>query len=110
MPCRQVNGGAWSTVRQVQYSYYDGTQTYGGNVGDLMTASVLDGNNNVLTTSYYRYYTPGQPNGYTDGLHYVFNPTSYMRLTLPVQIRRSAQAGRGRNAARFAHIVVVLWG
>jgi hypothetical protein len=24
---RQVNGGAWSTVRQVQYAYYDGTQT-----------------------------------------------------------------------------------
>ena len=78
---RQVNGGAWSVVRQVQYAYYDGTQTYGGSVGDLMTASVLDDNNNVLTTSFYSYYTPGQPNGYADGPYYVYNPTSYMRLT-----------------------------
>jgi len=54
--CRQVNGGAWSTVRQVQYGYYDGTQQYGGTLGDLMAATVED--------------------GYTDGLTYVFNPTS----------------------------------
>jgi YD repeat-containing protein len=77
----QVNGGAWTTIRQVQYAYYDGTQTYGGNTGDLMTATVLDGNNNVLSTSYYRYYMPGDANGYTDGLKYVFNPASYTRLT-----------------------------
>jgi RHS repeat-associated protein len=78
---RQVNGGAWTTVRQVQYGYYDGTQQYGGNLGDLMTATVLDGNNNVLDTSYYRYYTAGNPNGYQHGLEYVFNPDSYLRLT-----------------------------
>jgi hypothetical protein len=51
----QTNGGAWSTVRQVQYAYYDGTQQYGGNLGDLMTATVLDGQSNILKTSYYRY-------------------------------------------------------
>jgi hypothetical protein len=47
----QVNGGAWNIVRQVQYSYYDGTQTYGGSLGDLMTATVEDGSDNVLSTS-----------------------------------------------------------
>ncbi|HEY7312113.1 MAG TPA: hypothetical protein VH643_22300 [Gemmataceae bacterium] len=78
---RQVNGGAWTTVQQVQYAYYDGTQQYGGNLGDLMTATVLDGNNNVLDTSYYRYYTAGNPTGYQHGLEYVFNPDSYLRLT-----------------------------
>lgn len=31
----QVNGGAWTMVRQVQYTCYDGTQQYGGNLGDL---------------------------------------------------------------------------
>jgi YD repeat-containing protein len=67
-------------VRQVQYAYYEGTQTYGGNLGDLMTATVLDGQSNILKTSYYRYYTSGDPNGYTDGLKYVFNPDSYLRL------------------------------
>jgi hypothetical protein len=81
----QVNGGAWTTVRQVQYSYYDGTQTYGGNLGDLMTATVEDGSGNVLNTSYYRYYTQADLNngqaGYLDGLKYVFSPDSYDRLT-----------------------------
>jgi hypothetical protein len=78
---RQINGGAWTTVRQVQYAYYDGTQQYGGNLGDLMTATVEDGSGNVLSTSYYRYYTAGQSGGYQHGLSYVFNPASYMRLT-----------------------------
>jgi hypothetical protein len=81
----QVNGGAWTIVRQVQYVYYDGTQQYGGNQGDLMSATVLDGSGNVLNTSYYRYYTQaditnGQA-GYVHGLKYVFNPDSYARLT-----------------------------
>jgi hypothetical protein len=81
----KVNGGAWTTIRQVQYAYYDGTQTYGGNAGDLMTATVMDGSSNVLQTSYYRYYTQADLNngqaGYLDGLKYVFNPDSYARLT-----------------------------
>jgi hypothetical protein len=73
----QVNGGAWSIVQQVAYTYYDGTQQYGGNLGDLMTATVEDGSGNVLSTSYYRYYTAGAANGYQHGLEYVFNPASY---------------------------------
>jgi RHS repeat-associated protein len=81
----QVNGGSWSTLRQVQYAYYDGTQTYGGNVGDLMTATVEDASSNVLDASYYRYYTQadlnGGQHGYLDGLKYVFNPDAYDRLT-----------------------------
>jgi RHS repeat-associated protein len=81
----QVNGGAWTTVQQVQYTYYDGTQQYGGNPGDLMTATVTDGSGNVLDTNYYRYYTSvdlqnGQA-GYYDGLKYAFNSASYERLT-----------------------------
>ena len=55
---RQLNGGAWTTVRQVSYVYYDGTQAH-GNAGDLMTATVKDGAGNALDTSYYRYYTMG---------------------------------------------------
>jgi RHS repeat-associated protein len=77
----KVNSGAWSIERQVNYAYYDGTQQYGGSVGDLMTATVEDGSNNVLSTSYYRYYKSGDANGYTHGLKYVFNPDSYERLT-----------------------------
>jgi hypothetical protein len=78
-PRRQVGGGAWSIVRQVQYAYYDGSQTY-GNLGDLMTATVEDGSGNAIATSYYRYYTSGQQNGYQHALHFVFNPQSEARL------------------------------
>ena len=78
---RQTNGGAWSTVRQVQYTYYDGVQPY-GNLGDLQLAQVLDGSGDVLDTCYYRYYTPADAGstGYVGGLKYAFGPESYARL------------------------------
>jgi hypothetical protein len=64
----------------VRYAYYDGTQQYGGNAGDLMTAAVLDGSGNFLDTSYFRYYTAGATNGYPGRLKYVFpscGPTAH---------------------------------
>jgi YD repeat-containing protein len=78
---RQTNGGAWSTVRQVQYTYYDGVQSY-GNLGDLQKSQVLDASNNVLDTRYYRYYTSADAGsiGYVGGLKYAFGPESYARL------------------------------
>ena len=84
---RQVNGGAWSTVRQVNYDYYDGTgQKPYGNLGDLRTATTLDGNGNPLDTNYYRYYTSADAGtiGYVDGLKYSFSPQSYARLVAGV--------------------------
>ena len=67
---QNVGGGAWTPLQQVQYAYYDGTQSY-GNAGDLMTATILDGNNNVLNEDYYRYWTTSDTNfsslGYLGG-------------------------------------------
>jgi RHS repeat-associated protein len=77
---RQVGGGSWATVRQVLYTYYDGTQTY-GNAGDLQLATREDGSGNVLGTDYYRYYTSTGSGGYVHGLKYVFEAPSYGRLT-----------------------------
>ena len=76
-----------STVRQVVYSYYDGSysgdNTY-GNAGDLKTATVEDASGNVINEYYYRYYTPndltnssGASIGYVGGLQYVFNPSNF---------------------------------
>jgi YD repeat-containing protein len=76
---RQINSGSWAVIRQVDYTYYDGTQSY-GNAGDLMKAVVRDASGNALDTKYYRYYTVGQSGGYQHGLRYVFNPDSYARL------------------------------
>ena len=67
----------WSTAD------YDGIEPY-GNLGDLKTATVEDGQENVLGTDYYRYYTPGDANGYVEGLKFVFDPQSYARLCAAV--------------------------
>jgi hypothetical protein len=63
----------------VAYAYYDGTQTYGGTAGDLLTAKVEDGSGNTLDTSFYRYYKT-ESGGYAHALKYVFDPASYSRL------------------------------
>ena len=94
---RQVNGGAWSVVRQVQYRYYQPGDRY-GNPGDLKTAAVADAAGNVLDTSYYRYYTPGDPNGYPHGLKYVFTPESYARLVASLGGADPSLAGDGQVA------------
>ncbi|MFL5241992.1 MAG: RHS repeat domain-containing protein [Gemmataceae bacterium] len=76
---RKVNAGAWSTIRQTDYAYYDGVQAY-GNLHDLQTAKVKDAAGNILDTKYFRYYLLGDANGYQSGLKYEFNPQSYARL------------------------------
>ena len=80
---QNVNNGPWTIVRQAAYDYYDGTanKPY-GNLGDLRTATTLDGNNHVIDTTYYRYYTSADAGsiGYVHGLKYVFSPQSYARM------------------------------
>lgn len=73
------NGGSWSTVRSVDYAYYDGT-TSNGNARDLKTATIKDGSGSTIDTNYYRYYTSNSATGYAGGLKYVFNAESYARL------------------------------
>jgi RHS repeat-associated protein len=84
---QNVNNGPWTIVRQVAYDYYDGTgnKPY-GNLADLRTATTLDGNNNVIDTTYYRYYTPADAGsiGYVHGLKYVFSPQSYARMAADI--------------------------
>jgi RHS repeat-associated protein len=82
---RQTNGGPWNVVRQVDYSYYDGTQPY-GNANDLMLAVTKDAGGQALDTSYYRYYTAADAGstGYTHGLKYAFSTDSYARLAAAV--------------------------
>jgi hypothetical protein len=79
---RQTNGGAWSTVRQATYSYYDGVLPH-GNWGDLQKAVLSDGAGNVLDTQYYRYWVAGVAGG-VDLLKYRFSAASYGRLVTAV--------------------------
>jgi YD repeat-containing protein len=82
---RQSNGSQMSTIRTVNYVYYNGGTTGGdayGLVGDLRSATITDGaqNPNTLDVYYYRYYTTSILPGYGGGLKYVFSPQSYARL------------------------------
>jgi RHS repeat-associated protein len=76
---RKSGGGQFSTVRQVDYAYYTGSEA-NGNLGDLKTATIKDGAGNPLDEKYYRYYKPGEAGGYAHGLKYLFNPQSFARL------------------------------
>src|SRR5262249_39626111 len=77
---RRVNAGAWNVVRQVSYTYYDGSLYWMSNAGDLRTVTILDGVGNALDTYYYRYYARYDTSGYIGGLKYVFGPDAYRRL------------------------------
>jgi hypothetical protein len=77
---RKVNSGSWSTVRSVDYTYYDGYEDF-GSVFDLKTATVKDADGSAIDTSYYRYYEAEESGGYEHGLKFVFTPASYARLT-----------------------------
>ncbi len=72
-----MNGGAWTIIRQVAYTYYASGEAH-GNVGDLKLA-VQDASGNALDTKYYRYYV-NESTGYQHALKYVINPQSYARL------------------------------
>jgi hypothetical protein len=80
---RQTDGGSWVTVRSVEYDYYDGSDS-NGNAGDLKTAKIEDAAGCLIDEDYYRYYTPGEANGYTHGLKFFFSPASFARLSAAV--------------------------
>jgi|GEM_PF-1725848 len=76
---RKEGSGQFETVRKVQYEYYTNTDTYGG-LHDLRLVQIVDGNDNVLDTTYYRYYQNHEPDGYAHALKHVFKTASYAKL------------------------------
>jgi RHS repeat-associated protein len=97
---QKLGSGSWTIVRQVSYTYYNGTQSY-GNLGDLLSATTLDANNHVIDTAYNRYYTPSDAGGigYVHGLKYVFSPQSYARMTADIS---NPQAATDAQVAPYA--------
>ncbi len=71
---RQVDAGAWSTVRKVDYTYYSGSAN--GPDGYLQRAFVRDGSSNTLLTKYYRYWKTGN---FVGGLKFVVEAAHYER-------------------------------
>ena len=75
--------GPWTIISQVAYSYYILGESY-GNEGNLQTATIMDGNGNILDEDYYRYYQPGDVGGQPGDIKYVFSASSFARLTATV--------------------------
>ena len=88
----KTGGGSWTTVRQVVYCYYDGTND-DGNVGDLRMATVEDGDGNKIDSNYYRYYTSDSSTGYVDGLKFALGSDSVARLKDDVSLFNAAHPG-----------------
>ena len=79
---RQVNGGPWTEIQRVLYTYY-GSGDLAGSVGDLqfVTTQVTQGTAWVTTsTSYYRYYTAASSRGFVHGLKHVLGDEALRRL------------------------------
>ena len=84
---QRAGDSAPTVFRQAVYSYYQGSYTGSdayGNFGDLKTVTIEDGNGNVLSEDYYRYYTPADLNagaqGYVGALMYSFSADSFTKL------------------------------
>ncbi len=99
---RQVTGGGWVKVEQVDFDYYVDGDSF-GNTADLETATLkrfkdLGGGSFEeipYDTAYYRYYTSDGPDGYDHGLKYVFQPASFARLQAAVSNPFTAPDGTG---------------
>jgi RHS repeat-associated protein len=101
---RQVGAAAPTAIRKAVFTYYvydpaTKVDEPNGNPGDLKTEQIEDGNNNVLETSYFRYYKPGEGGGFTDGLKYYVTPESYDRLKAAVG---DPQAASDAQVAQYA--------
>ena len=66
-------------LRKVEYAYYGG-EAY-GNRGDLKMVTVMTPSDATISTSYYRYYMPGEEGGYTGGLKMAVCLASFDRAT-----------------------------
>lgn len=73
----QPSGMPQTVIRQVSYTYYDGSNAL-GNLGDLHFAITQDANGLLQSGFYYRYYT-GSP-GYPHALKFVVGPESLGRI------------------------------
>ena len=75
----QVNG---LDVRRAQYDYYNSGDKF-GNLNDLQHATIqqLVGSSWVdIAVNYYRYYKPGEANGFPHGLKYVIGPEGFRKM------------------------------
>jgi YD repeat-containing protein len=98
---RSSDGGALSTVGSVGYNYYSGS-TLGGNSDDLEDATVFDSTGAAVSETFYRYYLPGEANGYTSGLEYAFTPQAFDRLVHALPVGTTPDTATDAQIAPYA--------
>ena len=107
---RTVASGGTSTtsvVRQVAYTYYgsDSGDTAYGDTNELRTAAVEDGQGNILSEDYYRYYTADNTDAAglgDDTLEDAFNATAFARLQAALPSGTTAFTASQAQVAPFA--------
>jgi RHS repeat-associated protein len=75
----KVNG---VNVRRAAYDYY-GSGDRNGNLNDLKHATIQQWNGlgwAGVAVNYYRYYKPGEANGFAHGLRYLVGPSGYQKM------------------------------
>src|SRR5207249_39164 len=75
------NTGPWALINRVVYTYHDGTDA-NGNLNDIKTATqqLYNGSSwDDVATSYYRYYKPGDADGFAHGLKLDIGSEGYRR-------------------------------
>ena len=83
---QRVGDSNATVFRQAVFTYYHGTYLGAdafGNLGDLKTVTVEDGEGNTVSENYYRYYTPAEltpGQNFVGGLQYAFVGDSFTKL------------------------------
>ncbi|MGO8746681.1 MAG: LEPR-XLL domain-containing protein, partial [Thermoguttaceae bacterium] len=72
-------GSTPTTVGSAQYNYYQANDP-NGNPGDLETVSTYAAAGSPIETTYYRYYTAGQQNGYSDAYKMIFDGAEFAAM------------------------------
>ena len=85
---QRVGDSSPTVFQQAVFTYYQGTYSGDdafGNLGDLKTVTIEDGDGDVISEDYYRYYTPTEiaagGQGFVGGLQYSFCGSSFTKLS-----------------------------
>ncbi|NLF08755.1 MAG: hypothetical protein GX594_12370, partial [Pirellulaceae bacterium] len=73
-----VQASPAETARTVEYQYYAAEEN-NGNEGDVKSIVVRDADENIVDQYYYRYYKPGQGDGFERAVKFVFDTASIAR-------------------------------
>jgi len=74
---RGSDTNSFTNYRKVEYTYYNNEDH--GNNGDLKLATIKDGSDNTISKQYFRYFVPGEADGFAGALKMYVGFASYER-------------------------------